>query len=170
MNQSTNRRAFLQSCGLVLAAVAGEGVLGRRDRLSAAVRPWSGSDPDEPEAPNEIVQKILTDRFGDRKIVRGHVTLEMPAVAEDGRVVPVSIDTDLPMTTEKFVKAIYLIVDHNPDPLVSVFHLTPSIGAASINTRIKMKRTCWIRAIAETNTGELWAGYTKVETTLNGCG
>jgi predicted secreted protein len=68
------------------------------------------------------------------------------------------------------VKAVYLIVDHNPDPLVTVFHLTPAFERVKIETRIKMKRTCWIRAIVETNNEELWADYMKVETTLNGCG
>jgi sulfur-oxidizing protein SoxY len=170
LDQSSNRRSFLQGCAVLFAALAGEGVLGRGRRLAAAASPRPFEDPDDPETPNEIVRKILAERFGDRKIERGHVTLDMPAVAEDGRVVPVSIEADLPMTAEKYVKAVYLIVDHNPDPLVSVFHLSPAIGAISINTRIKMKRTCWIRAIAETSTGELWAGYAKVETTLNGCG
>jgi predicted secreted protein len=33
-----------------------------------------------------------------------------------------------------------------------------------------MKRTTWVRAIIETSGGELWADYTKVLVTLNGCG
>jgi predicted secreted protein len=40
----------------------------------------------------------------------------------------------------------------------------------SISTRIKMKRTTWVRAIAATNTGEIWAAYARVQVTLNGCG
>ena len=51
-----------------------------------------------------------------------------------------------------------------------MFHLTPAFDRVMIQTRIKMKRTCWIRAIAETSNDELWADYLKVETTLNGCG
>ena len=58
-------------------------------------------------------------------------------VAEDGRVVPVMIETDLPQTADRYVKAVHLIVDHNPDPHLAAFHLTPAIGAASITTRIK---------------------------------
>jgi predicted secreted protein len=43
------------------------------------------------------------------------------------------------------------------------------MGAASIDTRIKLRRSTHVRAIAETNTGELF-GVTKfVYTTLNGC-
>jgi len=163
------RRSFLQACGILGAALAVEGVSAASRSLPAAIR-ISRPDPDEPPIPNEQVQKILTERFQGRPIQRGHVTLDMPAMAEDGRYVPVIIESDLPMAADQFVKGVFLIVDHNPDPLVTAFHLTPALGPVQIQTRIKMKRTTWIRAIVETNSGELWADYLKVETSLNGCG
>ena len=129
-----------------------------------------GAGPDDPEIPNEAVAKIYRERFGGRTITRGHVELDMPAVAEDGRIVPVIIESDLPMTDDRYVKGIHLIVDHNPDPHLAAFHLTPAIGSVSISTRIKMKRTTWVRAILETSNGEVWAGYARVLVTLNGCG
>mgnify|MGYP003578587686 CR=1 FL=1 len=90
------------------------------------------------------------DLFGDRPIRRGQVTLDMPVVAEDGRVVPVIIEApDLPMTGTNYVKAVHLIVDHNPDPHLAAFDVTPAMGRLSLQFRIKMKRTCWIRAIVE---------------------
>jgi sulfur-oxidizing protein SoxY len=163
------RRSFLQAVGVLGAALVVEGVGGAARNLGAAVR-IGRPGPDDPPVPNEIVQKIMTERFQNRTIQRGHVTLDMPSMAEDGRFVPVLIESDLPMTAEQHVKAVYLIVDHNPDPLVTAFHLTPALGPVQIQTRIKMKRTSWIRAIAETSNGDLWADYLKVETTLNGCG
>lgn len=154
------RRTFLETLGaLGVAAGAPRPLL----RIARAA-------PDDPEIPNEEVRRILTERFQNRPIVRGHVTLEMPALAEDGRYVPVSITSDLPMTAEQYVSGVFLIVDHNPDPLVTAFHLSPAFGPLAIQTRIKMKRTTWIRAIVETNGGAVWADYLKVETTLNGCG
>ncbi len=163
------RRAFLQVCGLLGLAVATEGLAGARRGLAGAPA-RAASGPDAPPIPNEVVQRIFTERFQGRAIESGHVTLDMPEMAEDGRYVPVIVESDLPMTAEKYVKSVYLIVDHNPDPLVTAFHLSPALGPVTIQTRIKMKRTSWIRAIVETNTGELWADYRKVETTLNGCG
>ena len=94
----------------------------------------------------------------------------MPLVAEDGRIVPVIIESDLPMTADRYVKSVHLVVDHNPDPHLAAFQLTPAIGSVSISTRIKMKRTTWVRALAVTNTGEVWADYARVQVTLNGCG
>ena len=81
----------------------------------------------------------------------------MPVVAEDGRVVPVIIESDLPMTSERLREGHPPVVDHNPDAHLAAFELTPAIGSVSISTRIKMKRTTWVRAIAETSTGEIWA-------------
>jgi sulfur-oxidizing protein SoxY len=161
-----SRRFFLRGAFLAAAGMIGSGSLLQGERLLAAY----GADPLDPEAPNEEVARILKEISGGRPIRKGHVSLDMPVVAEDGRVVPVIIESDLPMTTERHVKAVHLIVDHNPDAHLAAFRLTPAVGAVSISTRIKMKRTTWVRAIAETNTGEIWAAYARVQVTLNGCG
>jgi sulfur-oxidizing protein SoxY len=162
-----SRRSFLRSCAMGVAGLVVSGAVSRSEGLLAATRLRG---PDDPEVPNEEVARILKGLFGDRPIRRGHVSLDMPAVAEDGRVVPVIIESDLPMSKEQYVKGVHLIVDHNPDAHLAAFHLTPALGQISISTRIKMKRTTWVRAILETNTGEVWAGYTRVLVTLNGCG
>lgn len=157
------RREFLkQGVALGLAMAAGQ-----------VIRPGAlfGSVDPDPEVPNEQVAQILRDLFGDRPIRRGQVMLDMPVVAEDGRVVPVIIEApDLPMTNESYVKAVHLIVDHNPDPHLAAFDVTPAMGKLSLQFRIKMKRTTWVRAIVETSNGEVWADYAKVTVSLNGCG
>lgn len=167
--EGMERRRFLQACGLLGLAAAAEG-LGATGRQVVAQDRVVRAGPEDPPIPNEIVQRIMTERFQGRPIQRGHLTLDMPTMAEDGRYVPVIVESDLPMTADGYVKSVFLIVDHNPDPLVTAFHFTPALGPVALQTRIKMKKTSWIRAIAETNTGELWADYLKVETTLNGCG
>ena len=160
----SSRRTFLRTAALASAGLLGSGAIGSGERLLAA------AGPDDPEVPNEIVAKILQDISRGRPITRGHLSLDMPAAAEDGRVVPVIIESDLPMTAERFVKAVHLVVDFNPDAHLAVYELSPAIGTVSLSTRIKMKRSTWVRAIAETSTGELWAAYAHVNVTLNGCG
>jgi sulfur-oxidizing protein SoxY len=166
--EPSSRRSFLRTCALAgLGLVGANGLL--PDQLSATgVLGWAG--PSDPEVPNEQVARILKDLFGDRPIGKGHISLDMPAVAEDGRIVPVIIESDLPMTAEHYVKAVHLIVDHNPDPHLAAYHLTPALGSVALQTRIKMKRTTWVRAILETSTGEVWAAYAHVNVSLNGCG
>jgi len=161
-----SRRSFLKGCALAGAGMLGSGALTQGERLLAA----SGLDPGDPEVPNEEIARILKDLFGDRPIRKGHLSLDMPAVAEDGRIVPVIIESGLPMTPDNYVKAVHLIVDHNPDPHVAAYHLTPAIGSVAIQTRIKMKRNTWVRAILETSRGDVWAAYAHVNVSLNGCG
>jgi sulfur-oxidizing protein SoxY len=160
------RRSFLKRVALAGAGILGSGAWFHSERLFAA----PALDPGDPEVPNEEVAKILKDLFGDRPIRRGHLSLDMPAVAEDGRIVPVIIESPLPMRPDNYVKAVHLIVDHNPDPHLAAYHLTPAIGSVAIQTRIKMKRTTWVRAILETSTGDVWAEYAHVNVSLNGCG
>jgi sulfur-oxidizing protein SoxY len=164
MHSLLSRRIFLRSAALTAGALLGTGSLRRADAL------FRVSGPEDPEPSNEEVARILRELSAGRPIRRGHVSLDMPAVAEDGRVVPVMIESDLPMTSESYVKGVHLIVDHNPDAHLAAFHLTPAIGSCAITTRIKMKRTTWVRAIIETSSGEFWADYAKVLVTLNGCG
>ena len=163
----TSRRAFLQRSALTGLGFVASGALVKSERLLASV---PGLDPGDPEVPNEEVARILKDLFGDRPIRKGHLSLDMPLVAEDGRIVPVIIESDLPMTPDHYVKAVHLIVDHNPDPHLAAYHLTPAIGSVAIQTRIKMKRTTWVRAIVDTSAGDVWAAYAHVNVSLNGCG
>jgi sulfur-oxidizing protein SoxY len=164
--EESSRRSFLRSALLTVAGMFGSGSVLQGEQWLAAL----GSGSPDPEPPNEEVARILREISGGRPIRRGHVTLDMPIIAEDGRVVPVIIESDLPMTTGEYVRAIHLVVDHNPDAHLAAFHLTPAIGAVSISTRIKMKRTTWVRALAETSAGDVWAAYARVQVTLNGCG
>ena len=162
------RRSFLVTGVLtVLGLLGGSGPLRGQ---AARLMPRSATGPGDPEVPNEQVAKILKDLFGDRPIQTGHISLDMPAVAEDGRIVPVIIESDLPMTADRYVKAVHLIVDHNPDPHLAAYHLTPALGPVALQTRIKMKRTTWVRAILETSSGEVHAAYAHVNVSLNGCG
>jgi sulfur-oxidizing protein SoxY len=125
--------------------------------------------PDDDE-PTDATKKVLHDKFGDRPLVKGHVQFDIPEDAPDGRAVPLFIETDFDETPARYVKAFHIIVDHNPDIYVAGFHFGPGLGGASIDTRIKMRRESYVRAIAELNSGELYVSSKKVFVSLNGCG
>jgi len=154
-----SRRSFLKSFALALAALAAS------SRVVAAASSFGGPD----DEPNEDVKKVLREKFGDRPIRQGHVTLDVPDVAPDSREVPLLIESDLPMTASSYVKGIHIVVDHNPDIYLAGFDFTPAIGAATLDTRIKMRRSSHVRIIAEMSTGELWTTSHFVYTSLNGC-
>jgi sulfur-oxidizing protein SoxY len=159
-----SRRSFVRWSGLAFVALAvrdalfgGRPLAARPRRMSADDVPWK-------------VRQVLERLFGDRPIRDGHVQLDIPAVAADGRVVPIMIESDFAMGAEHYVKGVHLLVDNNPDIHVAEFRLTPQIGQAFVSTRIKMRMTSPVRAIIETSDGALWGTAADVRVTVNGCG
>jgi sulfur-oxidizing protein SoxY len=164
-DHNLSRRSFVRSGALALAALV-MGARGMRAERAPARHHLASPADDEPSAE---VKRVLQQRFGDRPIKKGRVQLDIPDVAPDSREVPVFVETDLPMMPDDYVKAFHIIVDHNPDIYLAGFGLSPAMGSASIDTRIKMRRSSYVRVIAETSRGELWSASTMVYTTLNGC-
>ncbi len=95
--------------------------------------------------------------FGDRPIIQSDdlIVLEAPKRAQDAAIVPISITAQIPQTKDHYIKNIYLFIDKNPGPLVGTFRFTPKSGRADLAFRVRVNAYTPIRAIAETNDGEL---------------
>jgi sulfur-oxidizing protein SoxY len=99
---------------------------------------------------------LRTAFFADREIVSDDlITLEAPQRAENAAIVPVSIKAGIPQSEERYIRTIWLFVDKNPGPLVGKFHFTPESGRADIGLRLRVDMYSPVRAIAETNDGQL---------------
>ncbi|MDH3265484.1 MAG: quinoprotein dehydrogenase-associated SoxYZ-like carrier [Gammaproteobacteria bacterium] len=96
--------------------------------------------------------------FGDRPITQSDdlIVLDVPKRAENAAIVPVSITARIPQTHERFIKTIYLIIDKNPGALAGKFHFTPKSGRADLAFRVRIDAYSPVRAIAETNDGQLY--------------
>lgn len=122
--------------------------------------------------PGEKVEDTIKRLFGNRSIAPGDgkVKLEAPLIAENGAVVPVTVEADLPMTPAKYVKSIYVISDKNRRPLNARFSLTPDVGKPSISANIRLAETTDVRAVVEMNDGSLYMVKQEVKVTVGGCG
>jgi len=116
------------------------------------------------------IQAALDRIRGTRALREGRVTLRAPNIAENGNTVPLNISVESPMTAADHVKTIYVFADKNPTPEVAVFHLTPAMGRASADTRIRLGQTQEVIAIAELNDGSLFMARAEVKVTIGGCG
>lgn len=105
----------------------------------------------------EVWKSIKPDIFGDRAIIEDDqvIALDAPPKAEDAAVTPVGVNALFPQAPEKFIKAITLIVDENPAPVVATFTFGPAASQASLSTRVRVNAFSYIRAIAELNDGSL---------------
>lgn len=107
---------------------------------------------------------------GNRTPEESRVTLRLPPIAENGNTVPLTVSVESPMTAADHVKTIYVFADKNPTPDVAIFHLTPAMGRASADTRIRLGQTQDVVAIAEMNDGKLFMTRAEVKVTIGGCG
>ncbi|MFM7610730.1 MAG: thiosulfate oxidation carrier protein SoxY [Alphaproteobacteria bacterium] len=116
------------------------------------------------------VQAAIDKLRAGRATQQGRMTLRLPAIAENGNTVPMSVMVESPMTSADHVKAIHVFATGNPTPEIAVFHLTPAMGRATVDTRIRLGQTQDVVAFAEMADGSLHMARAEVKVTIGGCG
>ena len=159
---SATRRAVLRAVAAIGAGVAA-GALPSPGRVAAQL-PGLGVQ--------ESVDDALRRLFGTRPLKDGAsvVKLEVPLIAENGAVVPVSVEVTAPMTPAAYVKHIYVVADRNRIPVVTRATLTPDAGHAFVGANIRLGETGDVRAIVEHSDGTLLQVKREVKVTVGGCG
>jgi sulfur-oxidizing protein SoxY len=119
--------------------------------------------------PDELTT-ALRETFGNKPIARGRVKIEIPRLAENGSVVPVTVSVDSPMTQQDFVRAIHLFAEKNHLPRILEMQLGPYNGKAIISTRVRMATSQQITAVAVLSDGSLWSAAADIEVVTSECG
>ena len=91
------------------------------------------------------------------------IVIKAPAIAENGAVVPVAVESKLPGTD-----SITLLVEKNPTPLVASFAI-PAGTTGSVSTRVKMGQTSDVYALVKAE-GKFYMTKQEIKITLGGCG
>lgn len=91
------------------------------------------------------------------------IKLKAPDIAENGAVVPITIETSL-----SGVENISIIAEKNPTPLSASFDLGPN-SVGYVSTRIKMGETSNVIALVKSE-GKLYRAVKEVKVTIGGCG
>ncbi|HEY3049314.1 MAG TPA: thiosulfate oxidation carrier protein SoxY [Polaromonas sp.] len=89
--------------------------------------------------------------------------LQAPEIAENGNVVRVGAQSNLPNTTQ-----IALVVEKNPNALAAMFDI-PAGTDANVSTNIKMGQSSNVYALAKVGDKFFYA-VKEVKVTLGGCG
>ena len=167
MARAMTRRGMLRTLG-ALAAVAAVG----RIHAAGAQSAGSATSPAAPFGQQESVDAAMKRLFGGRAIKDGSavIKLDIPLIAENGAVVPVSVEAQSPMTPQNHVTHIYVIADKNRIPVVTHATLAPEAGQAFIGANIRLGETGDVRAIAEQSDGTLLQVKREVKVTVGGCG
>lgn len=111
----------------------------------------------------ESLDAAINAKYGSMPIEDSDaLNLKAPAIAENGAVVPITVDTELP------VKNISVFVEDNPSPLACSFNIQPRM-AADVSVRIRMGQTSNLVVLAEAD-GKLYRTTQEVKVTIGGCG
>ncbi|MFT4820883.1 MAG: sulfur-oxidizing protein SoxY [Candidatus Azotimanducaceae bacterium] len=111
----------------------------------------------------------LATVYGDAEFNTGRVHLQLPALAENGSSVPLTISVDSPMTEADHVSEIRLFADKNPVPQLARYRLFAASGKASISTRVRLSDSQVITAVARMNDNSLWVARGEIVVTLAAC-
>ncbi|CAG1022391.1 sulfur-oxidizing protein SoxY [Methylococcales bacterium] len=102
--------------------------------------------------------------FGGQTIIDSpEINITLPDIAENGAVVPITIDSEL-----ERIERLYIWVEKNPTPLAAEFELSPEI-AVFLTARIKMAESCNVVVIARQGQ-RLLRNQQWVKVMQGGCG
>ena len=140
-----------------LAAAAATAIAGQVRVSSAALPKIEVLDP--------LVQKIT----GGSPLQEGRVTLEIPSLSDNGHSVPLKIAVASPMSESDHVRAIHVLSEKNPRPVIATYHLNPRCGRAEITTRVRLNGEQRILVIAAMADGTFHAATASVLVTETAC-
>lgn len=100
---------------------------------------------------------IAPDIFPDKVIgaADGLVALSAPTRAEDAALVPLTIALTLPPGDARSFKAVTVVVDENPSPVVARFTFGAGQKDFSLSLRARVNSYSFVRAVVETDDGAL---------------
>lgn len=106
---------------------------------------------------------ILAELLGKSpKMVAHPLSLEIPSVAENGALVP------LTMTGSADVESLYLLAEGNPGPLLAEFHFRGT-ALPKVSLRVKLNQSGPVTALSHTQSG--WVRLDRdVRVAIGGCG
>lgn len=134
-------------------ALAGAGPAVAQQSMAGSERIWNA---------------LKGDVLGERPILldTGLVRIEAPKRAQDAALVPVDIYIDPAKVAG--VKSVTMVIDVNPAPVAARFEFGKDAGVTHLSTRVRVNDYSWLRAIAETENGELHMSQTFVKAS-GGC-
>ena len=111
----------------------------------------------------------LEGMFQDMPRVNEGVSVDLPALAENGNSVPLTVSVDSPMSSDNYIRSIDIYAPKNPVPHLGSFKLSPGSGLARVSTRIRLGGDQTVRAVARTRDDRLLVGGADIVVTEAAC-
>jgi sulfur-oxidizing protein SoxY len=115
------------------------------------------------------MQAAVAGLIGGARLNVGKVKLDIPPLVENGNTVPCAVTVESPMTAADHVKAIHVFAERNPQPYVIGVRLGPRAGRAAVATRMRLRDSQTVLAVAELSDGTFWSDSLTVIVTQGAC-
>ena len=115
------------------------------------------------QSDGQSAEEIIKEFTGGANIGSGDIMLTTPEIAENGNTVPISVES-------KKAIAIKILALGNPGPDVVTFKFGPLSATRSASTRIRLRKTQDVLAIAKLEDGSFIQDIQQVKVTIGGCG
>ncbi|MBZ2168066.1 MULTISPECIES: thiosulfate oxidation carrier protein SoxY [Marinobacter] len=154
------RRGFLKGVlgASVVGLTVGSGLIPLRAQAATDVADWP-----EKAFKTPGVDETIAELYGMEASESDQISLDLPTIAQNGAVVPVSVETALPNVT-----AIALLVAKNPNALAAAFDI-PEGTVPFVSNRLKMAETTDVVAVVISD-GKAYKATQNVKVTVGGCG
>ena len=150
-----SRRTALKRSGALVATAMVAGLL----RPSDALADWNKA---------AFESKTVADALKNLKIAAPadtkDIAIRAPDIAENGAVVPIEIQSNIPGT-----KSLVVLIEKNPFPYAASFDFAQG-ALPFVALRVKMGETSNVRVVAATADGKFHSAVKEVKVTIGGCG
>jgi len=119
--------------------------------------------------PGLMAEAIARFTGGVAPTLSSAITLDVPALVENGNTVPLTVSVESPMTERDHVGAIAVFNSRNPQPQIIEARLGPWAGAARLGTRVRLADSQRIAAVAALSDGRFLMAEAEVVVTLAAC-
>jgi sulfur-oxidizing protein SoxY len=111
----------------------------------------------------------ISKQYGGVQIPANRISLIAPDIAEDGSVVSVGIEKIKSLPKGNFVKELSFYNEFRTEP-VATFFLSEKMMSENLKTRIRLRESSHLYAVAKLDNGELIGGISYIKVTIGGCG
>jgi sulfur-oxidizing protein SoxY len=135
----------------------------------AAAQLWPSQAQDMASGQLLSVAKMIEPLTQGARVLEQDVKWVAPVLADNGTLVPVTVQVQSPMTPQDHVTHLYLLSQRNPVTQMAVFRLGPWNGRAEISTRLRLAGTQQVVALARLSNGEFRYGQMEIIVTESAC-
>ncbi|MEM1434246.1 MAG: thiosulfate oxidation carrier protein SoxY [Pseudomonadota bacterium] len=118
-------------------------------------------------ATTDAFETALNDLRAGRRLNQGRVDLYLPALAENGNSVGLTVSVATADTAP--VTQLWLLSPRNPEAQIAHFRFGTHVVAEEIETRIRLSGTQEVLAVAELADGTLWTAAAEVIVSVSAC-